>query len=306
VEDDSPSLPLSADACPTRVCSPDGAAAPTPALGGEARAWQEIRLHSFEHFAHLVGKLQVCPPPKSPYVFRGQADHTWGLRPSLLRLQDTRTRAEFVAIETMLLSHFQSQAHLLTPDSIALDPKDITSWWTLMQHHGAPTRLLDWTASAYVAAYFAVCEYPHVDGAIWFFHPDRVHTRTTELGLPSLEDALQPRTGLFTRPNEERHILVLERKTKIQRMVTQQAGFTLASDVLADHADLLGSLLVTDSKNVWRGKLIIPALKKIEFLSKLHRANVTGLSLFPGIDGLGRTLRDLAIMNAQPLHSTHT
>jgi hypothetical protein len=37
----------------------------------------------------------------------------------------------------------------------------------LMQHYKAPTRLLDWSYSPYLAAYFACSSNPNIDGAIW-------------------------------------------------------------------------------------------------------------------------------------------
>ncbi len=46
-----------------------------------------------------------------------------------------------------------------------------------MQQHGAPTRLLDWTTSAYVALYFAVCENFESDGSLWLFNVHDLHTK---------------------------------------------------------------------------------------------------------------------------------
>lgn len=48
-------------------------------------------------------------------------------------------------------------------------PRNEWEWLTLAQHHGMPTRLLDWTFNPLVAAYFAVEKESSEDGAIWVF-----------------------------------------------------------------------------------------------------------------------------------------
>ncbi len=39
----------------------------------------------------------------------------------------------------------------------------------VLRHHDVPTRLLDWSLSPYVAAYFSVCDHDDEDGEIWSF-----------------------------------------------------------------------------------------------------------------------------------------
>ncbi len=67
-------------------------------------------------------------------------------------------------IEQRLLREFQRKYHHYSqhiPES-----KNTLEWFSLMQHHGAPTRLLDFTYSFYVAAYFAL-EKAERDCAVW-------------------------------------------------------------------------------------------------------------------------------------------
>jgi hypothetical protein len=94
------------------------------------------------------------------YVFRGQASVAWSLEPSLLRqIRGVLDRTSARKIEQLLENEFVAQAGLFPETQsvlpVLLDAGNL-QWWAYMQHHSCPTRLLDWTASAFVGAYFAV------------------------------------------------------------------------------------------------------------------------------------------------------
>jgi hypothetical protein len=262
-------------------------------------AWPEITVTSWKSFAAWMSNITGGTPPASAYAFRGQSNSADALRPSLLRTFSGLDRAAAVAIESVLLKEFQSSAHLVLPTSQIPHTRDIFSWWTLMQHHGAPTRLLDWTKSPAVAAYFAVEKDLEKDGAIWYFNVNRVQEKTE----PPLDEVLvideKKLSRYFEVPCELRCCYLLERKQKIERMVTQQAGFTMSPDILADHDEIIERSLVRNDEKEWFGKLVIRAELKPEFLLQLHRLNVNGMALFPGIDGLGRLTKDLATLQAR-------
>ena len=103
------------------------------------------------------------------WLFRGQAKAEWSLKSSLERAFEARgipiTRTD--PIEEMILLNFKSAAHLFTA-SVPRD-EDTIAWLALIRHHGGPTRLLDFTESFYVAAYFAI-DGATEDCAIWAFN----------------------------------------------------------------------------------------------------------------------------------------
>lgn len=88
------------------------------------------------------------------FIFRGQRSAAWPLRSTLERKAPKDRRS----VEYYLLERFQRAAPVyLQPQCVPHDGDDL-AWLGLMQHYGAPTRLVDFTQSAYVAFYFALEE----------------------------------------------------------------------------------------------------------------------------------------------------
>src|SRR5689334_12744842 len=84
------------------------------------------------------------------FVFRGHGDAGWALETSLERATSSLPHR---TVEDVLMNAFRQGAHLFEKHLPPAD--DDLSWLALMQHYGLPTRLLDWTRSPHVAAYFA-------------------------------------------------------------------------------------------------------------------------------------------------------
>ncbi len=79
--------------------------------------------------------------------------------------------------EKQLFHDFTSKAHLYTSHLPSED--DHLSWIAAMQHHGVPTRLLDWTYSPYVALFFAVANQGEEDRAgVWAIHTSPLNERS--------------------------------------------------------------------------------------------------------------------------------
>lgn len=258
-----------------------------------------MTLGSWDHFLKLAEKMDVPATfGKLAYSFRGQSKAEWSLKPSLLRRIEAfgLTEEDALHVEAVALAEFKAEAHLyLHPNALSTTP-DTVSWWTLMQHHGAPTRVLDWTDSFFVGAYFAVNSDVNEDGAVWILHVasalagiiakhgDPDFKTQDDIGKTFLKSSAPPSIAFFRRNNRS------------ERMLAQQGSFTMSRSILADHAVVLDECLPDDEEKATFLKAIIPAKLKPVFMRKLRAMNITARSLFPGIDGLGESISELLVL----------
>ncbi|MDX6513302.1 MAG: hypothetical protein QOE36_2806 [Gaiellaceae bacterium] len=226
---------------------------------------------------------------RSSLAFRGRSDAAEGLATSVQRLGgDVR------ALEGPLLRTFRKYAARRDV------PYDSTwNWLALAQHHGLPTRLLDWTYSPYVALHFATAslERYRTDAIVWSLDYVRAHELAPEALRDQLRadsanvftadmlDRVAARLGDLDGLGEEAFVLFLEPPSLDDRIVNQYALFSLMSSPTARldewaeaHPDLVR-------------RLVIPRELKWEVRDKLDQANITERVLFPGLDGLSAWLR---------------
>jgi hypothetical protein len=126
---------------------------------------QQLVANSVPEFLALAGKFtdQWFQKEKNwgPW-FRGHGDARWELMPKLYREKPPNRGRRIV--EDELRQDFMMRAPRLSNER----PQNSWEWYFLMQHSGAPTRLLDWTESALIALYFAVRDKKDdADAAVW-------------------------------------------------------------------------------------------------------------------------------------------
>jgi hypothetical protein len=226
---------------------------------------------------------------RAPYAFRGLSDADYPLTTSLKRLG-----GRFAQMEGHLLRNFRKYAR----DSDV--PADsVWNWLAVAQHHGLPTRLLDWTFSPQVALHFATqhLEDFHRDGVIWSVDFVRTHARLPDALRAALEEESAdvftvevlerraPTLEEFAALDAEPLVLFLEPPSLDERIVNQFALFSVVS-----RADTDLSEWITRHPELCR-RIVIPAALKWEVRDKLDQANVTERVLFPGLDGLSAWLR---------------
>lgn len=224
---------------------------------------------------------------RATFAFRGRSNAAEDLSTSLARL-----RGDVRVLERPIVRAFRKYAAL---DAVPRDT--IWDWLALGQHHGLPTRMLDWTFSPYVALHFVTTDVARrsCDGVVWCVDYVRVH----EVLPPQLRRVLE-REGadVFTTemlqevaPEPEAleelgdFVVFVEPPSFDARIVNQYALFALCS-----RPDLSLDEWLADRPDVVR-KIVVPAELKWEVRDKLDLANVNERVLFPGLDGLSRWLK---------------
>jgi hypothetical protein len=223
---------------------------------------------------------------RSPYVFRGMNSAVYELQTALIRLG-----GDFERMENHLLRNFRKYARR---DVVEQDTA--WHWLSLAQHHGLPTRLLDWTISPLVAAHFTTSDTHLYDqpGIIWMVNSRRAHALAPKILRAELERegadyftvemlarAVPDLTDLDALTPPE-FVLFFEPPSTNDRITNQ---FALFSTMPGARANL--NAWLDSHPDLWR-KLVIPPELKWEVRDKLDQANITERVLFPGLDGLSR------------------
>ena len=252
-----------------------------------------------------LGELVDAVTPASPDprtgrrrdtgVYRGVSDVERSLLTSLDRLGGIEPPHSKVELEEHILRNYMrySRPHLAT--------SPVNEWEVLVsaQHHGVPTRLLDWTYSPLVAAHFATLD-PGIacDRVIWRLDWQRVHRK---FGLPELSLLIddvartfgterEPFTPwrLFARREGEREFAcMLEPPSLDARIVAQAAVFTLCTDRTTSFDRFLERHGLGDTLT----RYLIPADEASRFRDQLDLVGMDERRLFPDLDGVAAEIR---------------
>jgi hypothetical protein len=264
-------------------------------------AWPVIEISSWQEFLQYLEKQTRSTSHSRPgFIYRGQPQFQWHLEPSIARELKGVDGRVACRIEEAAEDNFRFNAGMLL-DSTALHRMGFLELWGIMRHYAAPTRLLDWTSSPYVAAYFAVADYWKEDGAIWGFD-EEFYTSLISFKYENDPRLFQCRLGESRDPFRQSTgpgiVMSLRNRVGHERLISQQGLFTASTYIKDDHEQaldvLLGRVQSADPNNLGHTyhKLKIPKGEKPEFLRRLRMMNITANSLFPGLDGLGRSVAE--------------
>jgi hypothetical protein len=222
--------------------------------------------------------------------FRGQANAEWELVPRLyrdlkggsdVREEDDEAREQFIRVGSGV-----SEAR----------PADKWDWYFLMQHHGAPTRLLDWTDGALLGLFFAVRgNEGYHDAAVWVLEPWELNKKVVNKrevlppGEPGITSEDRKRYDRWLRERFARRqkwpkqpVAVYPRHS-VRRIAAQRSCFTIHG------SDPRGLETIVPALGVPMAKITIPSWAVASVQDCLETCGIDETSVFPDLDGLGRS-----------------
>jgi hypothetical protein len=234
------------------------------------------------------------------WLFRGQRSARWDLKTSLERCFEREAVAgeARIALEAELLREFRRTFHNYAVH--IPERSSVIEWLSLMQHHGAPTRLLDFNYSIYVASYFAL-ETADEDCAVWAIDAEWVmgaaveamkqagKSNAVKLHAKTSEDHETIADEILFKPPFVSSVLLLSPFRLNERLRIQKGTFLVPGDVASSFMDNLRSHAGHELEDRVL-KIVLPARLRGEALEKLHYMNISSTSLFPGLDGYARSL----------------
>ncbi len=248
-----------------------------------AESWRHLDELLFqEAWRHRLRRI------RSPFAYRGHSRCRPDLTTGLIRVG-----GDLVAKERHLVRNFRKYARrgFVGDDSL-------WNWLALAQHHGLPTRLLDWSYSPYVALHFVTHRADRMDrdGEVLMANLIRVQQ---ELPLPLKELLDTEGSDVFTGEMLSRAVnslddlaefasepfaVFLEPPSLDDRIINQAALFSFMSTTDSEFGEWLSK-----RPDAWR-RILIPAELKWEIRDRLDQINLTERVLFPGLDGLSAWL----------------
>jgi len=232
----------------------------------------------------LIDNLKNDIPSHSNHIwFRGQANQEWKLIPTLGRKKKFSPEKE-----NYLIKRFRQNATQL----VSYSHHSKWDWLLTMQHHGVPTRLLDWSENALIGLYFAVCEKPKYDGAFWILLPSLLNKNSNiepnySVDIPSFDDPILDNysTSNLVRETTSHLDPIAVIVPRINPRIQAQLGvFTLM------HRDPKPIEEVGDGEHIWR--YIIPSGSKKNIIKELKILGINKFSLFPELSSIGEILRE--------------
>ena len=267
------------------------------------------------------GKIPDHPFPGelSPW-FRGMTRVKYDCEPGLLRKGDRALRpyqhnkTKIREVEEYLRNRFRTAGLPHIDRRVESD----ASWMFLMQHHGLPTRLLDWSKSSLTALFFAIRKHGQqgrnkTAAAVWMLEPRRLaelyhplrktaHCETSPRKIPDAKDSeMQPFFELSDQLQKSYPIPLIPDEVS-PRLTAQSGRFTLHTYQKEGLVNF-GKVCAKSDKRWYILRIKIRYRFQPSILRSLRTAGISEASITPDLDSIGREIRRRMLLGVDDLRN---
>ncbi len=251
---------------------------------------REETARNLEDFIKIVSELgkKENKPGESWLWFRGQASAQWSLVPRLYRSENGEVDPKADDDENRELFALRGT------DLSDVKPANNWDWYFIMQHYGAPTRLLDWTEGALHGLYFAIRENKgYGDAAVWVLNPWKLNKKV--VGKDEVIPPGDPGTTRKDRQRFEKWLRARFAKGRwarwpaaiypghiLRRISAQRSCFTIHG------TDQRGMETIAQKLGVPLTKIKIPSWQVDSIKDSLLICGIDETTVFPDLEGLGK------------------
>jgi FRG domain len=270
--------------------------------------FEELNFENWNSLKEFFGTLD------SDWCFRGQSDFNWRLNSSMDRVEITVNQLDNYKkeFEGHMIRDFKRNSQFYSDKQYLVETDfQIIAY---MQHYGAPTRLLDFTESPYVASFFAidnskefcsvyVINYMELLSSTRLLFATQRDDNSEEVnaykyaGSMSAENVFDK---LVLGNRQFAFVELVQPFYMFERIIQQQGLFLCQGDIKIDfESNLYANYLVASSnghKPMY--KIKIPNEWKMEIIKDLNRMNINHSTLFPGVEGYFKSVKNIFDISA--------
>ena len=232
------------------------------------KKYDDIVFDSWSSFKESVA-MDVCKKDGFPYkkfIFRGQADADWGLVSSFDRTFADMPFHLKQKLQQDLIGNFKKSCRQF--ESLNLENYSDIEIMSLGQHYGLPTRLLDWSYSIYIAAFFAYTSFSVQSSSVAIWAIDTTHEIWQgEYGVSICQDMIDRNS----RQMQQFAVFTMNR--------SPDKSIESYVETCSKEHDVQGALY----------KILIPISERRVALNDLDMMGITHCTLLGGIDGCAQT-----------------
>jgi hypothetical protein len=268
--------------------------------------WETKEINNWQEYITAVcGNIgEKTDLPYRKWIFRGQSNSEWKLEPKFKRVHEEikiikesagdnihKDRRDY---EKKMIEEFISKSHLyLKGNPNLLFPElDRTNsnleWLSIMQHFGAPTRLLDFSFSPFVALFFALIDTNGEKGCYVYAINREIIEKKNKIFFGKSDYY----TTIFENENRHPYIYPFEPRMKNERLSRQQGLFLVPSTTFSTVDDIIQNYNDSENPSPFT-KYSLHKEMIYESLKMLKKMNITHESLFPDLTGLCYSLKFL-------------